>query len=69
MIAWRGWNRQGDGCTGQIFDYDQLRQFVEAKYRARWRRLVAIDQITGDQVAAIERNPSTGRRVWWVNAP
>jgi hypothetical protein len=47
-------------------EVDDLPAFVEARYRAGWRKLVVLRQ--GREVGTITRHPDTNRCVWYAEA-
>jgi hypothetical protein len=65
--VWQGVNRSGTAsCGGGIATTPELAAIVEDRFRTGWRWLKV--ERDGILVAAIERNPSTGRRSWWAEA-
>lgn len=66
-LCWAGANRAGRSVVGTLPADVDLVDFVEARYRRRWRWLDVVD---GDvQVGRICAHPDTGRRIWWAEQP
>lgn len=67
MLAWAGETRSGKIWFGALADDVDVCEFVEIRYRRRWRWLEVVD---GDvQIGRICAHPDTGRRIWWAQRP
>jgi hypothetical protein len=63
-VHYRGIRRDGVGVGGQLSD--PLANWVEARFKAGWRKLTVT--YNGEQVGGIAPHPDTGRRIWWADA-
>lgn len=60
----RGIKRDGRGTQAVLAGLDDLPEYVEAKFRARWRSLVVLTD-DGEEVGRITKD-DRGRRIWWA---
>lgn len=64
--TYRGVMRSGAYAIGPIPPGVTVAEFVERKFRARWRSLTVHRGV--HEMGAIAKHPDTGRRIWWAES-